>query len=155
EAEAIRIRAAGRMRALAPGTGQVIAADTAVDGDITIPGAVMDEAAAVAAGLGGKTAQPVGASGWGGYHGRFRERYGPGAVVPVRELVADSGLGFPAGFLGSPRRKAVRSAVGRDAALLALIQEAVIDGRPELDLTEPVIASLTVGDPGQAIAPDR
>jgi hypothetical protein len=56
------------------------------------------------------------------YQARFKQRYGPGALVPVRELVADSGLGYPDGYLGAPPPPAWRTLTERDAALLALIQ---------------------------------
>ncbi len=84
-----------------------------------------------------------------------RARYGTGAIVPVRDVVADSGLGFPAGFLGAPRPPAPRALTARDGTLLALIQQAAVDGGAEIELTEPVIRALTVGDHAQMLPPPR
>jgi lantibiotic biosynthesis protein len=68
------------------------------------------------------TPHPFGSPAWKDFHARFRDRYGTGAVVPVRDVVADSGLGFPAGFLGAPRVPAAHALTERDATLLGLIQ---------------------------------
>lgn len=155
DAHVIRVRAAGKMRALVPRTGPVIAADTVVDGQITLPDAVLREAARAADVLVRTTAQPFGTAAWTAYHVAFRERYGPGAPVPVRDLVADSGLGLPAGFLGAACGRAARPFTDRDAAVLALLQEAANDCAPELELTEQVIAALIVAEPGQVVFPDR
>src|SRR5580658_1554673 len=84
-----------------------------------------------------------------------RERYGPAALVPMRDLVADSGLGFPAGFLDAAQGTAPRPATDRDAALLALIQQAASNGADELELTDQVISALAVASPDQMIVPDR
>lgn len=154
-AHAVRVRIAAKMRALAASTGPVIAADTAVDGHITLPDAVLQEAARAADVLVRTTAQPFGTAAWTDYHVSFRELYGPGALVPVQDLVADSGLGFPAGFLGAACGRAARPVMDRDAALLALLQEIANDRIPELELTEQAIAALSVAEPGQMVVPDR
>jgi thiopeptide-type bacteriocin biosynthesis protein len=146
----------GKMAALVAGSvDPVVAADTVADARITLPAAVLEEAARAATVLTRTSPQPFGSRPWTDYHVRFRERYGPGAVVPVRELVADSGLGFPAGYLGSARTATAAGMTDRDALLLALIQEAAIDGHAAIVLTEEIIASLVTGDPAEIIAPDR
>jgi hypothetical protein len=40
--------------------------------------------------------------GWAEYHSAFIQRWGPGAAVPLREVL--NVLGFPAGYRGSSRR---------------------------------------------------
>ncbi|TMR90636.1 lantibiotic dehydratase [Nonomuraea basaltis] len=154
-AELVSITAADRMIAICDSTGNVLAADTAVDGMICLPHAVVDEAAAAASLLLRLTSRPFGAEVWRDFHVAFRARYGPGALVPVRELIADSGLGFPPGFLGAPRGRAARTMTDRDTALLTLIQQAAVDGRQEITLTEPLIQTLTVGDPAEMVVPHR
>lgn len=47
--------------------------------------------------------RPIGSATWLDYHARLRPRCCPRALVPVRELVSDSGLGYPTGYLGTPR----------------------------------------------------
>jgi lantibiotic biosynthesis protein len=90
------------------------------------------------------------------YHARFRGRYGPGVLVPVRDLVADSGLGYPPGYLGAPRaRPAWRVLTVRDAYLMSLIQQAMLDSAAEILLTDADIEALTVGDPTAVVPPSR
>lgn len=76
--------------------------------------------------------------------------------MPVRDLVADSGLGYPTGFLGAPRaRPAWRVLTERDVRLATLIQKAILDGADEIRLTDGDIDALTVGDPTTAVPPPR
>jgi class I lanthipeptide synthase len=130
--------------------------DVQLDGQVIIPEVVLKEAAAAADVLLRLTTRPFGFPSWMEYQARFNERYGQGALVPVRELVSDSGLGYPDGFLGAPPVRPVwRTLTERDAALLALIQEAVLSGRDEIRLTRADIAALTVGDPSAVVPPHR
>ncbi len=73
----------------------------------------------------------------------------------LRDVVADAGLGVPVGFLGAPRGQPVRALAERDEKLLALIQQATVDGRVEIELTEPVIRGLAVGDLAEMVLPAR
>lgn len=153
----LRASASEQMTALAPG-GQsaTLAVDTRLDAQVRIPEAVLTEAARAATILLRVTAKPFGSAAWLDYHARFRARYGPGALVPVRELLADSGLGFPTGYLGAPRaHPAWRTLTERDAAFLALVQRAALDHGDEIVLTDADIDSLTVGDPATVAAPAR
>jgi hypothetical protein len=144
------------MTVLAPAPGQPLAIDVRLGGQVSIPRQVLDEASAAADVLLRLTTRPFGSPAWLDYHARFRERYGPGALVPVRELVADSGLGYPDGYPGAPRtRPAWRALTDRDAALLALIQQAMLDGASEICLTGNEIRALTVGDHADLVLPQR
>lgn len=138
-----------------PTVGHVIAVDVELDCQLTVPEAVLREAEATATALLRLTSNPFGSPSWKDFHVRFRDFYGAGAVVPVRDVVADSGLGLPTEFLGAPRGHAVRALAERDEKLLALIQQAVFDGRREIELTEPVIRGLAVGDHAEMIPPPR
>jgi len=156
EAREIRAAVATRMAALVPGASPALAADVRIDAKIAIPEQVLDETARAASVLLRTTTQPFGSAAWLDYHARFRARYGPGALVPVRELVADSGLGYPAGYLGAPRaRPAWRVLTDRDAALLALIQQAALTGAREVELTDADVEALTVGEHADAVPPQR
>jgi thiopeptide-type bacteriocin biosynthesis protein len=144
------------MTIVAPAAGgPVLAVDTVADARITLPVTVLDEAARAAAAMIRTTPHPFGHRAWMDYHVRFRRAYGPGAVVPVRELAADSGLGLPAGYLGAARQRAAEPLSDRDAALLAMIQRASADGTGEITLTEKAIAALAVAGPAEMIIPDR
>lgn len=153
----LRASASEQMTALAPGSpSATLAVDTRLDAQIRIPEAVLTEAARAAVVLLRVTTKPFGSAAWLDYHARFRARYGPGALVPVRELLADSGLGYPTGYLGAPRaHPAWHTLTERDAAFLALVQRAALDHRDEIVLTNADINSLTVGDPATVVAPAR
>ncbi|WP_322769075.1 lantibiotic dehydratase [Frankia sp. Cr1] len=84
-----------------------------------------------------------------------RERYGPGVLIPVRELVAESGLGYPDGYSGVSARPAWRTLTERDATLLSLIQAATFSGTREIRLTEVDIQALTIGDHVDLVPPTR
>jgi thiopeptide-type bacteriocin biosynthesis protein len=156
QARAIRAGLATRMAALIPATGPALAADVRLDATITIPERVLHEAERAASVLLRTSTQPFGTAAWLDYHARFRTRYGPGALVPVRDLVADSGLGYPAGYLGLPRaRPAWRVLTDRDSALLALIQQATLTAAEDIELTDADIEALTVGEHANAVAPQR
>ncbi|RCG29469.1 lantibiotic dehydratase [Sphaerisporangium album] len=157
QAAAIRATTSTHMATLAsgsrPATG--LAIDVALDAWITIPEPVLQEAARAATVLLRLSTEPFGRTAWMDYHARFLARYGPGALVPVKELVADSGLGFPAGYLGAPRaRPTWRTLTERDAHLLALIQKATMTGA-EITLTDADITALTVGDHDTVLTPQR
>jgi thiopeptide-type bacteriocin biosynthesis protein len=152
----IRSTVAEGMARIAPGSEHPLAIDVRLDAEISIPRRVLDEAALAAGVLLRLTTQPFGSAAWLDYHVRFRTRYGPGALVPVRDLVADSGLGYPPRYLGAPRaRPAWRVLTDRDAYLLALIQQAMLDGAEEIRLTDTDIEALTVGDQAAVVPPAR
>ncbi|MYY10137.1 lantibiotic dehydratase [Streptomyces sp. SID4919] len=127
--------------------------DTAVDCDVQIPESVVRDAQEAVGVLCRLSPYPFGYPAWRDYHGRFRARYGTGAVVPVLDLVADNGLGFPAGYLGSPYKSPGRQLTERDEKLLRLVQKATLDGNDEIVLTEPVIADLAADAAGMTPVP--
>ncbi|MVZ99056.1 lantibiotic dehydratase [Actinomadura sp. LD22] len=143
---------AERMRTLSAAAPVPLIVDTALDCQVQIPEQVAREAHDAAGVLYRLTPQPFGYQHWRDYHGRFRERYGAGAVVPLTELVADSELGLPAGYLGSAHGRPRRPLTDRDEKLLALVQQALLDGDDEIVLTEQLIEDLAVGD-GDDIIP--
>lgn len=152
----IRKAVVARMTALVSCPGHVLAADMRLDARIAVPERVLTEAALAASVLLRVTTQPFGSAAWLDYHARFRARYGPGALVPVRELVADSGLGYPTGYLGAPRaRPAWRMLTERDTALTALVQQATLNGTTEIELTDADIEALTVGQHSDIVSPQR
>ncbi|MPZ80270.1 MAG: lantibiotic dehydratase [Actinophytocola sp.] len=146
---------AERMRAVRDVPGRVLAVDVVLAGKLTVPEAVLNEAEAAATVLLRLTPFPFGDPVWKDFHAEFLDRYGVGAVVAVRDVVADSGLGYPAGFLGAPRPRAAHLLTERDVTLLTLIQEATAEGRTEITLTEQVIGDLRVGDHAKMVTPAR
>ncbi|WP_239067172.1 lantibiotic dehydratase [Actinomadura bangladeshensis] len=152
----LRAAVTTRMRALQPGTDHVLAADLRLNAHISLPSHVLEETERAADVLLRVSAQPFGTAAWMDYHSRFRARYGLGALVPVRELLADSGLGYPHGYLGAPRaRPAWRMLTERDAVLLSLIQEAAMARAEEIALTDADLRPLEVGDQADAVVPRR
>lgn len=156
DAAALRAGAAERMAVLVPDSTHALAVDMRLDAQISIPEAVVTEAALAASVLLRVTTKPFGSAAWLDYHSRFRARYGHGALVPVRDLLADSGLGYPTGYLGAPRaHPAWRTLTERDAAFLALVQRAALDGAQEIVLADADVDALTVGDPNDIVVPER
>lgn len=125
------------------------AVDLRLDADIVVSAPVLREAERAAAALTRLTPHPYGMPAWEDYHHAFLERYGPGAVVPLLEVVnPDIGLGFPATFRGSARDTAAPpSVIERDTRLLTLAHEAVLDGCPEIVLDDEALDALTAGNP--------
>ncbi|MBD9702119.1 MULTISPECIES: lantibiotic dehydratase [Streptomyces] len=154
-AYAMRAAVAERMNAICDIAPQPLVVDTALDCDVSLPEAVIHEAETAASALLRLTPYPFGYPRWKDFHVRFRQRYGVGAVVPVVELIGDTGLGLPAGYLGSPVANTARTLTERDETLLALVQQAVIDGAEEIVLTEPLVRQLAVGDPSEMLPPAR
>ncbi|MHC3474885.1 lantibiotic dehydratase [Streptomyces sp. 7R007] len=154
-AHGMRATVTARMTAICDITPQPLVVDTALDCDVSLPSAVIREAETAASVLLRLTPYPFGYPRWKDFHIRFRQRYGAGAVVPVLELVGDTGLGLPAGYPGSPVANTARTLTDRDETLLALVQQAVIDGAEEIALTEPLVRRLAVGDPFEMLAPPR
>lgn len=78
------------------------AVDLRLDADLVLPQAVADEAARAAHLLARLSAAPNGTAAWRSYHQKFYERYGRGALVPLLDMVADSGIGWPDGHATPP-----------------------------------------------------
>ncbi len=140
-----RARVVRAMTEVAP--SDPLGVDLRLDCDVALPQAVAREAAAAATVLTRLAPYPFGAPRWQHYHGRFIERYGPHAVVPVRELVADSGLGYPAGYRDSPRPAPPESpSTERDATLMTWAQQAAWHRRTEIVLDEAMLTELEVAN---------
>ncbi|MGW4901285.1 lantibiotic dehydratase family protein [Streptomyces albidoflavus] len=133
---------AARMRALTTVTPTPLLIDTALDCETELPQAVVAKVQAAVSALYRTTPQPYGYQHWRDYHCRFRARYGVGALVPVMDLVADSGLGLPAGYVGSERGAALKVRTDRDELLLALTQQVLLDAGRELRLTDGMVDAL-------------
>ncbi|GAA0407041.1 hypothetical protein Acor_51060 [Acrocarpospora corrugata] len=120
-------------------TGQRSAVNLRLDCAISLPPAVLREAEAAASAL-VRLAPPRPA--WDAYHSAFLDRYGPDALVGVRQLVnPDTGLGYPAGYRGS-LAKVTQPLLPRDAALAELAQRAALDGCAELVLDDRMLNEL-------------
>ncbi|PZG18014.1 lantibiotic dehydratase [Nonomuraea aridisoli] len=156
QATAIRASTVDLMTGLVPAAQHALATDVRLDARVSIPDIVLAEAERVASVLLRLSIHPFGTTAWLDYHAEFRARYGPGTLVPVRELVADSGLGYPSGYLGAPRaRPSWRTLTERDTVLLALIQRAALDGSDEIVLTDADVEALTVGEHADVVPPQR
>ncbi|MEU0690982.1 lantibiotic dehydratase [Streptomyces uncialis] len=131
-----------RMRAVSSITATPVLVDTALDCEVRIPQPVVDEAQRAVAALYRTTPQPYGYQHWRDYHHEFLAEYGTGTLVPVLDMVSDTGLGLPAGYTGSVRERPPKQLTDRDGILLSLTQEAVMAGCNELVLTDTVIGAL-------------
>lgn len=137
---------AARMRDLVPGLHRhPVALDLRLDAQIVLPEAVAREIERAALILTRLSSRPYGTAAWNKYHQRFYERYGIGTMVPVTEVVADSGTGYPGGYPGAPASARRPRVSARDDALVRLAQAAALDGRDEVILTDEQIEALDVG----------
>ncbi|WP_045876705.1 lantibiotic dehydratase [Pseudofrankia sp. DC12] len=140
----LRAAATAGMMALHERPAPLLAADLALDAGVVLPPVVVREAATAVAALVRLAPAPFGGPGWRRWHGRFLERSGPGAVVPLGEVVdADRGLGFPDGYRRTAGGPSAEAAPARDRVLLRLAQRAVLNGE-ELVLDNHTIADLAV-----------
>jgi thiopeptide-type bacteriocin biosynthesis protein len=149
-----RVRVSALMTGQRPAGTPALAIDLRLDWDLVIPQAVAAEAASAATVLARLARRPALSSGWTAWHRRFLERYGPGAVVPVLDAVdAGTGLGYPAGYLGSAHAAPAGSLTDRDKALLKLAQTAALRGSHEMVLDEAMVGNLAVIGPGDPVQP--
>ncbi|MFE3328996.1 lantibiotic dehydratase [Streptomyces sp. NPDC059176] len=138
--------AGARMRSLAPGLRRhPVAVDTRLNATVVLPAAVAQEAERAALLLARVSPTPFGTEAWKAYHMRFYERFGIGSMVPLLDVVADSGIGYPDGYPGSAPAEHRPRLTDRDRLLLRLAQQAALDGRREVVLDETTIDALTVG----------
>ncbi|MEC3997219.1 lantibiotic dehydratase [Actinacidiphila sp. DG2A-62] len=154
-ARVIRSDAAQRMRRLAPSDRHPVAVDLRLDGVIELPGAVAREAERAVRLLARLSPAPYGPAAWQEWHRRFYGRYGTGALVPLLDVVADSGIGWPAGYPDAADAEPQPSNRRRDAVLLALAQRAALEGDIEVLLTEELIADLERTEHGENRWPDH
>ncbi|RAY15000.1 lantibiotic dehydratase [Actinomadura craniellae] len=144
--------AVGTAKASVP-ADRAVRTDLRMDVEVTVPSAVADEAARAASALVRLAPRGDLGRGWAAWHREFLERYGPHALVPVRDAVdPDIGLGFPAGYLSAPAAPAP-AMTGRDHKLLALAQNAALRGDHEVTLDDAAIAELADTGPRAAVQP--
>ncbi|MBW4722282.1 lantibiotic dehydratase [Saccharothrix obliqua] len=132
---------ANRMTAIAPTGRTPLLVDTIADCEAVLPEAVAREARDAVDVLYRLSPHLGGFPAWREYQTAFRARYGTGALVPVLDLVADSGLGLPAGYIGSGRDRGPRQMSERDDKLLTLVQQASMTGG-EIVLTADLVEHL-------------
>ncbi|UVS80487.1 lantibiotic dehydratase [Actinokineospora sp. UTMC 2448] len=126
-----------RMRAVAPAE-RYLGADLAFRGTLVLPRSVGLIAEAAATALARLASSGPGR--FQRFHQRFLERYGPGAVVPISDLVnADTGLGYPDGYRDSVRDPEPTEA---DTRMLVLAYDAARSGATEIVLDDSTIAEL-------------
>ena len=126
------------------------ALDLRVDWDLTIPERVTQEAAAAARAL-TRLAPRAALTGWAEWHGRFLERYGPRAIVPVLDAI--DALGYPPGSLGATTTPAPAPLPDRDGRLIKLAHAAGMRGHLEVPLDDAAIEDLATTDPGHPVQP--
>ncbi|MFI6287405.1 lantibiotic dehydratase [Streptomyces sp. NPDC051018] len=149
-----RDRAAARMRELVPsGNRHPVAFDLRLNAQLVLPETVAREVERAALVLTRLSTRPYGTAAWGEYHQRFYERYGIGTMVPLKEVVADSGVGYPNGYPGAPRGACRPRISARDDVLVRLAQTAALEGLDEVVLTDDLVAALDVGPDEPRVPP--
>ncbi|MEU7753751.1 lantibiotic dehydratase [Micromonospora sp. NPDC049171] len=123
-----------------PDPGEGVQVDVRVDCSVTLPPAVVREACEAAAAL-VRVAPRL--PGWAAYHSAFIERWGPGAAVPLRDVLRV--LGFPAGYRGAGRRDPA-GLTARDTLLTELAQRAALQDCAEVVLDAELMDQLRGDD---------
>lgn len=145
---------AARMRDLVPSLRRhPLALDLRLDASVVLPDLVAREVERAATILTRLCARPYGTEPWNEYHQRFYERFGVGTMVPLLEVVADSGIGYPDGYPGGPTGAGRRRLSPRDDVLLRIAQAAALDGRDEVVLTDEIVAALDRGPQESRLPP--
>jgi thiopeptide-type bacteriocin biosynthesis protein len=141
---------ASRMRALSSAGEQPLMLDLRLGSTLVLPPQVAAEAVNAAGALLRLTPYPGGHPAWRDYHTRFLARYGAGALVPVQQLVDPAaGLGFPAHY-AKPGQSTIPAEMSRrDELLLALAQQAALDGVQEVVLGEDFFDALAPDEAGE------
>ncbi|MEV6987274.1 lantibiotic dehydratase [Sphaerisporangium sp. NPDC051017] len=149
-----RARLASAMAIICPTPGPELAVDLRMDWHLAVPHAVAAEAAKAAGVLVRLAPRQNLSPGWVAWHGRFLERYGPRALVPVLDAVdADIGLGYPVGYLGGASTPPGGALTDRDVKLLMLAQKAALLRQREILLDEAMVANLAAFAPEAHIQP--
>ncbi|QFY11517.1 lantibiotic dehydratase [Nonomuraea phyllanthi] len=148
-----RARAAAAMATIHRTKHPPLAVDLCLDGELTVSAAVAAEAATAASALVRLARRPALNTGWTAWHVRFLDRYGPRALVPLRDVVdADVGLGYPAGY-DSARATEEAALTDRDRKLLALAHNAAMRRQREILLDDDMIADLGGVSPDAPVQP--
>ncbi|MFJ2891140.1 lantibiotic dehydratase [Streptomyces sp. NPDC087305] len=150
-ARAERAQVTAAMTRLCPAAKPALALDLRLDWDLVIPDAVAEEVASAAAVLTRLAPRAALSPAWIAWHGRFLERYGPGAAVPVLDAVEQ--LGYPAGYLGAAAEPTGPILTTRDSRLVKLAYTAATSHRHEVRLDDAAIAELEVADPDRPVQP--
>ncbi|WP_344405083.1 lantibiotic dehydratase [Streptomyces longisporus] len=149
-----RAGTAARMRALVPEVRRhPLALDLRLDAQVALPESVAREVERAAWMMTRVSPLPYGTAAWKAYQRRFYERYGIGTMVPLKEVLADSGTGFPDGYPGTSADVHRRRTSVRDDTLVALAQAAVLDGRDEVVLTDELISAMDIGPEQPRVPP--
>lgn len=146
----VRRQIGARMRAVCDAVDQPLTVDLRLGATVVLPQAVVREAAEAAEALIRLSPAPTGNASWREYHGRFLGRYGPGTLVAVDQLIdPTTGLGFPRHFT----HPGARELSLRDEALLAVAQQAALDGAGEVVLDEKRVQALAAGAEQRPVSP--
>lgn len=142
----VRRATAARMRELSNAAEQPLMMDLRLGATMVLPPQVATEAESAAGALLRLTPHPTGNPAWREYHGRFLSRYGPGAVIPVEQLIdPTTGLGFPRHYRQPGRGVPAAEMSQRDERLLTLAQQAALDGAREIVLDDNDLETLAAG----------
>ena len=135
-----RAELAKRMRAIVDLAREPLSIDLRLQADVQLPRDVareMQRAAGVLTRLVGETA---GSRAWREYFGAFRERFGTGTLVPLRDVIdPHTGIGFPRGYPDNPTPGPRHVLTTRDDLLLGLANRAAVCGHREIELDDNMI----------------
>ena len=99
--------------------------------------------------------EPTGTRAWRDFYTAFCERYGVGAMVPLRHVIdPDAGIGWPQGYPTTPEESTDHVFSRRDQVLLEIVTEAAATGSREVVLDDQTVDRLINAEtPPDAIPP--
>jgi thiopeptide-type bacteriocin biosynthesis protein len=138
-----RRAAVDRMRTVSDRVDQPLMVDLRLGCGVVLPSQVAAEAESAAGALLLLNPNPAGYPPLRNNHTSFLDRFGAGCLIPIEQLVDPmTGLGFPAHYR-QPGQPATPAGISRrDERLLALAQQAALDGAREVVLDETALDDL-------------
>ncbi|WP_226962455.1 lantibiotic dehydratase [Streptomyces sp. C8S0] len=152
EQQDLRAQAKARMTALTCPAARTLMVNVRPGCEIVLPAAVAREAARALQVMGRISPYPHGSAAWRDYRARFLERYSTGAVVPCATSLTRTPASASRRLPGTVLKRPVLATSRRDDHLLALAQQAVLDGEREVVLSNDDIEALSLGEPTQVPA---
>lgn len=130
---ALRAAAVEHLTRAHPGSA-TLAVDTRLSVGLSLPASALTPALHAAEHLARLAPDQAGEPAWVDYHTRCLETYGPGAQVPLLDLVGPTGIGLPATYRGSHLTTPQGSGHNRqrNRALLAAAHTAALNGHTEI-----------------------
>lgn len=143
------------MRGVADTARGPLSVDLRLDASVQLGSGVTEEILRTADVITRLVREPTGTRAWRDFYTAFCERYGVGAMVPLRHVIdPDAGIGWPRGYPTTPEASTDHVFSRRDQVLLEMVSEAAATGAREVVLNDQTVHRLIEAEaPPDAIPP--